>query len=152
MYSISIGNIKTQAVTLVNTRYLYGLEAETSIASICSVTFIAPSSAPILEPTLPALKFNKTPRPKEITKEELQKYVGGYESNGITAKVYVKDDKILYILVPGQPDYELVPVDKNKFAIKVISGYYIQFEMNDKGESTDLTFIQPNGNFKAKKN
>ena len=104
-----------------------------------------------LEPTLPALKFNKTPRPKEITKEELQKYVGGYESNGITAKVYVKDDKILYILVPGQPDYELVPVDKNKFAIKVISGYYIQFEMNDKGESTDLTFMQPNGNFKAKK-
>jgi len=104
-----------------------------------------------LEPTLPALKFNKTPKPKEITKEELEKYVGEYEFNGVTAKVYIKDEKTLFILVPGQPDYELVPIDKNKFSIKIISGYYIQFEMNDNGGTTGLTFMQPNGNFKAKK-
>src|ERR1043165_7616506 len=36
------------------TRNLKGLVADTSIASICSVTFIEPSSAPICEPTLPA--------------------------------------------------------------------------------------------------
>lgn len=34
-------------MTRVATRNLYGLTAETSIASICSVTFIAPNSAPI---------------------------------------------------------------------------------------------------------
>jgi hypothetical protein len=43
------------AITLVTTRYLKGLIADTSMASICSVTFIDPSSAPILDPTLPAL-------------------------------------------------------------------------------------------------
>ena len=51
---MSKGIIKVVASTLVTTRYLYGLMADTSMASICSVTFIEPSSAPILEPTLPA--------------------------------------------------------------------------------------------------
>ncbi len=43
------------AMTRVTTRNLNGLTAETSIASICSVTRIEPSSAPMLEPTRPAL-------------------------------------------------------------------------------------------------
>src|SRR5688500_15970839 len=42
------------ATTRLTTKNLNGFTAETSIASICSVTFIDPSSAPILEPTLPA--------------------------------------------------------------------------------------------------
>ena len=42
------------AKTRVTTKYLKGLIADTSIASICSVTFIEPSSAPMLEPTFPA--------------------------------------------------------------------------------------------------
>ncbi|MCW3086742.1 MAG: serine hydrolase [Sediminibacterium sp.] len=104
-----------------------------------------------LEPTLPPLKFTRAPKPKEVTAEELQKYVGEYTLNGVSPKVYIKDNKTLYILVPGQPDYELVPIDKNKFGLKVISGYYIQFEVNEKGETTELTLIQPNGSFKAKK-
>ena len=37
----------------VTAKYLNGLTADTSMASICSVTFIEPNSAPILEPTLP---------------------------------------------------------------------------------------------------
>jgi hypothetical protein len=31
-------------------------------------------------------------------------------------------------------------------------GISVQFDVNDKAESTGLTFIQPNGNFKAKRN
>lgn len=104
-----------------------------------------------IEPTLPPLKFSKTPKPKEITKEELQKYVGEYELAGMIAKVYIKNEKTLYVVVPGQPDYELVAVDKHKFSFKILSSYSVQFEVNDKGESTSLTFMQPNGNFKAKK-
>ena len=42
------------AITRVTTRNLNGLVADTSIASICSVTFIEPNSAPMLEPTFPA--------------------------------------------------------------------------------------------------
>ncbi len=42
------------ASTLVLTKNLKGLVADTSMASICSVTRIEPSSAPMLEPTFPA--------------------------------------------------------------------------------------------------
>ena len=54
VYNINKGIINVVASTRVTTRNLKGLIAETSIASICSVTFIEPSSAPILEPTFPA--------------------------------------------------------------------------------------------------
>lgn len=104
-----------------------------------------------LEPTLPPLKFSKTPKPKEITKDELQKYVGEYELGGVVAKVYIKGEKTLYVLVPGQPDYELVPVDQYKFSFRILSTYSVLFDINDKGESTGLTFMQPNGNFRAKR-
>src|SRR5579875_1159209 len=54
LYSISIGIIKVVASTRVTTKNLNGLTADTSMASICSVTFIEPNSAPMLEPTFPA--------------------------------------------------------------------------------------------------
>lgn len=41
--------------TLVETRNLNGLVEETSMASICSETRIEPNSAPILDPTFPAI-------------------------------------------------------------------------------------------------
>src|SRR6187431_1879842 len=49
-----MGNMILIAITRDTTRNLNGFVPETSIASICSVTFMEPSSAPILEPTLPA--------------------------------------------------------------------------------------------------
>ena len=50
----SIGTISVVAKIRVTTRYLNGLIAATSIASICSVTFIEPSSAPIPDEIFPA--------------------------------------------------------------------------------------------------
>jgi CubicO group peptidase (beta-lactamase class C family) len=103
------------------------------------------------EAGLKPIVFTKQLKVKEIKKEDLQKYTGEYELSGATVKVYTKNEKTLYALVPGQPEYELVPVDKDKFGLKVISGYYVQFSADDKNKVTDLTFIQPNGNFKAVK-
>src|SRR5690606_5482677 len=54
VYITNMGIMNVVASTLVTTRYLKGLVAETSMASICSVTFMDPSSAPMLEPTFPA--------------------------------------------------------------------------------------------------
>jgi CubicO group peptidase (beta-lactamase class C family) len=104
-----------------------------------------------LEPAVKAISFTKTPKAKELTKDSLQKYVGEYELNTITIKIYIKNEKTLYLFVPGQPEYELVPVDKNKFNIKTLSGYSAQFNVNDKNEVTELLAIQPNGTFKATK-
>ncbi|MEI2710883.1 MAG: serine hydrolase [Chitinophagaceae bacterium] len=100
-----------------------------------------------LDPT----HFVKTAKAKSVTNDELKKYVGEYELGGQTVKVYIQNEKTLYVLVPGQPDYELVANGNNKFAIKVAAGFYVQFEVNDKGETQSLTFMQPNGNFKAVK-
>lgn len=97
------------------------------------------------------IEFKKIPKPKSLTKEELNDYTGNYELAGMTVKVYLKGD-ILYALVPGQPDYELVPLqEKDKFSLKVLQGYYMQFERNDKNELIAVSFIQPNGTFKATK-
>jgi CubicO group peptidase (beta-lactamase class C family) len=105
-----------------------------------------------LEGGLKPFEFVRKPKPKEITKEELKKYEGEYElAPGKSAKIYIKGEKTLYAFIEGQPEYELIPTDKNKFAIKVLSGYNLLFEENDKGEITGLSFIQPNGTFKAKK-
>src|SRR5690606_41083251 len=54
VYMSRIGIIKVVANTLVTTRYLTGLVADTSMASICAATFIDQSSAAMLDPTLPA--------------------------------------------------------------------------------------------------
>ena len=53
-YTVSTGNISVVAIMRVAARYLNGLVPDTSIASICSVTFIDPSSALIPEPIFPA--------------------------------------------------------------------------------------------------
>jgi CubicO group peptidase (beta-lactamase class C family) len=102
-----------------------------------------------LEPTLAPLKFTRRPKPKETSREELQKYTGDYQISTATVKVYIKDNKTLFVMIPGQPEYELVPVEKDKFALKILSGYFVQFDVSAEGETNALIFVQPNGNFKA---
>lgn len=104
-----------------------------------------------LEEGLKPMEFTRKPRPKEISAADLKKYEGEYEMTpGREARIYTKGDK-LYAFVEGQPEYELVPVDKNKFSIKILSGFNLLFDENEKGEITAVSFIQPNGTFKAKR-
>lgn len=106
------------------------------------------SLAVAFEGGLQPLLFKKGAKVTSVASSELQKYVGDYELMGTTVKVYTKGET-LYLFVPGQPEYELAPNDKDKFALKAVAGYFVQFAANNTGEITDLTFIQPNGNFKA---
>ena len=104
-----------------------------------------------LEGGLKPIIFAKGIDAKTVTGAELKKYAGDYALGGITVKVYVKDNKTLFALVPGQPDYELIPIGNDKFALKVLSGYYLQFGPPGAEKITEATFIQPNGSFKATK-
>lgn len=105
-----------------------------------------------LQPGLKAIEFVRKPKAKELTTEELKKYEGDYElSPTIIARFYIKGEKKLYAFIEGQPEYELIPTDKNKFVLKILSGYSVLFEENDKGEIIAASFIQPNGTFKATK-
>ena len=103
------------------------------------------------EPTIPApIVFKRSNAAKEISQDDLNKYTGTYLLAGTEIKTYIKN-KVLFVFVPGQPEYELVAVGNNKFDFKKIPGYAVFFEMNDKGTTSSLTFKQPNGNFKATK-
>lgn len=105
-----------------------------------------------LQPGLKDIEFKRIPKPKEMTKAELEKYVGEFEfAPGTTVKFYIKGEHTLYAFIQGQPEYELVPTDTNKFALKILSGYSVEFEENNKGEVISATFNQPNGKFKATK-
>jgi len=64
------GSIRMQAATRVAARYLKGSTAEASIASICSVTFIDPSSAPMPAPTRPLTTRPVMTGPVSLTMEK----------------------------------------------------------------------------------
>ena len=51
---MSRGSMSVVAKTLVTTKYLKGLVPDTSMASICSVTFMEPNSAPMPDAIFPA--------------------------------------------------------------------------------------------------
>lgn len=104
-----------------------------------------------LESAVDAIEFKKEVTAIEVKKEDLEKLTGEYELSGTTVKVYIRGDKTLMVLVPGQPDYELVPVKENVFNLKVVSGFSVKFDKDEKGNVTSLSFIQPNGTFTAKK-
>lgn len=105
-----------------------------------------------LQPGLKDLEFTRKAKAKELSKDELTRYTGEFEfAPGRGVKFYLKGDNTLFAFIEGQPEYELVPVDKNKFDLKVLQGYSVLFEENEKGEITTVSFIQPNGTFKAKK-
>ncbi|MFY7839240.1 MAG: serine hydrolase [Lacibacter sp.] len=96
--------------------------------------------------------FKKQVQTIEVSKADLEKYVGEYELPGPTiVKVYIKGDNTLMVLVPGQPDYELVAVKTNLFNFKALSGFSVKFDKDESGKITALNFVQPNGTFKAKR-
>ncbi len=107
------------------------------------------SAAINLEPTVKPIVFTRSS--KEISKDSLEAYTGEYEISNVTIKIYTKEDNGLYMFVQGQPEYKLIPIDKDKFSLKGLNGFSVQFNRNEKNVVTELLAIQPNGTFKATK-
>jgi hypothetical protein len=105
----------------------------------------------LLEPSVKEIDFKRKATTVTLSKQDLQKYTGEYSLNGVAVSVYIKGDNTLMVLIPGQPDYELVASDEHLFRLKIMDGYNVKFDMNENNESTGLSFIQPNGTFKATK-
>ncbi len=105
----------------------------------------------VIEPSVAAIKFSKLAPSIDVKETDLKKYTGEYDLEGATVNVYIRNNKTLMVLVPGQPDYELAPASDHVFNLTIAKGYSIKFDMNDKQEATGLSFIQPNGTFKAKR-
>lgn len=101
-----------------------------------------------LEPGLQQpLPFKKQPKEVAMAASDLKKYEGTYTLAGMEAKVYTKGDK-LYLFVPGQPEYELAASGNHKFVLKGLQGFSVQFAVEG-DKAKEVTFMQPNGNFKA---
>ncbi len=132
------------------------IDTTDNIASELRLNFITDDAGEIsdvkakFEATLDPLTFKRKAVEIKIEKAILNKYVGEYDLSTITTKVSLKGDK-LYLFVPGQPEYELFPTASNKFSIKALDGYKIEFVKDEKGEFNEVLFIQPNGTFKAKR-
>ena len=91
----------------------------------------------------------KTTATPDFPKQDLQKFAGNYELNSTAIKVAVKDDKTLIVSITGNPDMELTPIGKAKFAVKFMDGYTVDFTSNDKDEVTELVLNTPGGQQKA---
>jgi CubicO group peptidase (beta-lactamase class C family) len=104
-----------------------------------------------MEPTLDPLCFKHQTDIIDLDKDRLKAYTGDYALGEIIAKFYTKNDQTLFLFVPGQPEYELIPTGMNKFSIKKLEGYKIEFVENENKKITGVLFIQPNGTFKAVK-
>lgn len=94
--------------------------------------------------------FEHKDKPVAITDNDLQRYVGDYDLSGTVVTVSVKNN-ILYVFVPGQTDYSMTFVGNNTFNLDVAKGYSVVFETDGKNKVESMSFVQPNGTFKAKK-
>jgi CubicO group peptidase (beta-lactamase class C family) len=102
-----------------------------------------------MEAVLPPIEFKREASKIDVSKADLESYPGEYVLGGLTSKVYLKGST-LYLFVPGQPEYELIPTGENKFSIKILEGFKLEFIKSGK-DVIELMFIQPNGTFKAKR-
>ena len=80
-----------------------------------------------MEPALDPISFKRQPDIINVDKSRLNVYTGEYVIGEIVARFYTKTDQTLFLFVPGQPEYELIPTGINKFSIKKQDGYNIEF-------------------------
>ena len=136
--------------------YEEGKADTTAIGNSIKVTFTTNTTGDIdflkadLEPMTDAIAFKRTPNSLDVDAKTLEQYVGSYDLMGTEVKAYIKDENVLYVFVPGQPEYELIPTALHKFNFKVLEGFKIEFVETD-GKIDQVKFIQPNGTFVAKK-
>lgn len=63
--------------------------------------------------------------------------------------IFIEGDNILAMFVPGQPEYELLPLGENKFGLKNMNGFTARFNKNEANEVIEMLSQQTNGTFKA---
>ncbi|AWO00767.1 penicillin-binding protein [Chitinophaga alhagiae] len=105
--------------------------------------------APLESSLKSPIEFTYQPKQLAVPKSMLEKYTGEYLMGKASVRVYTKGD-VLYVFVPGQPEYETSPTGEHTFTLTKLNGYKVRFGL--KGQEVEsITFLQPNGTFEAKK-
>lgn len=92
--------------------------------------------------------FNYKKELKILTQSELANLAGDYTLGAAVVKVTIKGST-LFVFVPGQPEYETKQVDTDTFELTNLKGFGVKFEVAPNKKATSMSFIQPNGTFKA---
>lgn len=102
-----------------------------------------------LEFMVDPIRFEKLPPDLLSDENYLNSLTGTYELGEVPVEVELRN-QTLTITLPGQPTYTLVPKSENRFELKELSSFFVEFGLKaEKVES--LTFHQPNGTFVAKR-
>ncbi len=81
--------------------------------------------------------------------EVLNKYVGKYEFAGSFMNIELVD-KSLFLVIPGQPRYQLIPVKPNLFRAKGFEDMHFEFVIEN-NKITAFKQIDPSGEYTVKK-
>lgn len=104
-----------------------------------------------LEPAVNALIFKRVADKAMTEKSFLEQFVGTYEWSTVTVTITLKGAKTLFLFVPGQPEYELVPYKGTTFQFKEHTGFSLEFKRDDAGNVAEAVLTQPHGVITAKK-
>ena len=102
------------------------------------------------EPTLEEIKFQKQPDPKYYDPSYLSRFTGTYNLGVQTLQVNLKGD-ILTLIIPGQPEYELIPDLGGEFILDRAKAIRVSFKTDETGSAKALMVIQAGGVYQAEK-
>ncbi len=111
---------------------------------------IASLSLP-LEPLVKPIVFARLPSQAMKQRDFLDRLAGDYEMMGVAATVAVQGQDTLVVILPGQPLYELTPVEGTRFNVKGLTGFAVEFKLGEAGAAVESVFHQPNGAFAARR-
>jgi len=103
-----------------------------------------------LEPTLEPVRLTKKPDARLSDPAYLRKLVGRYQLPGQVATVSLKGE-ILTMVLPGQPEFELLPQPGDEFIFKQVKVVSIRFISDGQGKVTGLELNQGGAVFEAKR-
>ena len=87
-----------------------------------------------------------------ILKPDLLKgFTGIYSISGTPITISTEDGNVLEMAIAGQTKFTLEAIDNTSFRLKGLKDYKVKFVSNANQKIIALTFIQPNGSFRAEK-
>lgn len=100
------------------------------------------------EPTADDIIFKRQREEKLSNMNYLRQFIGAYEIYGYTVEIVVRNHALLAI-IPGQPNYELLPTSENEFVIKEMTRSTVRFMMGPNNQVEEILLIHPYGAFTA---
>ena len=95
-----------------------------------------------LEPTVKELVFTRLADKKMSERSFLEKFCGQYELQGQLFTVQIKGENTLIVIVPGQPEMELVPYKGTEFTIKGAPNAAVEFVLDASGAAVEARLKQ----------